>query len=170
MMKTKTLVLKPQTMKNLFLMVAAAVVIALTGCDKDDPKADYNVILKVTNQTDKEIELVNALGITGNDMLVKIAPGTSGTTTGKLYSGPAESSEPQQDYFDAEDILPFGNALATQLPEGEYWVDMTVGGEAVSGKIWTRKYWTFSSDNFNRTYSLTVTNEFLAEIGTPTTI
>ncbi len=148
-------------MKKIILLAAVAAMAAACG-EKDHPTAAYEWNLEVTNGTDKEIVVTNSASGSYGEITVPIAPGESGTVGGLLYRGPVESNSPMQDTKDPDDTLPFGNASTMLLPEGEYWVEMTVGGKAVSGKVWTRKHWSFSSDNFSCTYSLTVTDEFLA--------
>ncbi len=153
-------------MKKVILMAAVAVMAAACG-EKEHPTANYEWNLEVTNGTDKEIVVTNSASGGYGDIIVPIAPGESGTVGGLLYRGPVESNSPMQDTKEPDDILPFGDATLMLLPEGEYWLEMTVGGEAVPGKVWTRKHWSFSSDNFSCTYSLTITDEFLAGLESP---
>jgi hypothetical protein len=142
-------------------MLAATATLIMTGCDKNDPTVDYCVVLEVKNDTDREIVLTNSTAVNARNMSVTIGPGASGSTVCKLYSGPAAQDSPLEDHFEDDDVLPFGDATLSQLPEGGYWVNMTLGGAAVDGKVWTRKHWTFRADGRNRVYSLTVTGEFI---------
>ncbi len=154
-------------MKKLRLFAAFVAVLSLTECGEKDNTAAYNWNLAVKNATDKDIVIENyATGAYGVEA-VTIAPGQSGSVGGLLYLGRADNNTPMPDIFEAEDTLPFGDATAMLLPDGDYWVEMTVGGKAVSGKVWTRKHWSFTSDNFSCTYSLTVTDEFLAGLDSP---
>ena len=155
-------------MKRVSLFAAMAAVITLAGCgEKEHPTAAYKWNLEVTNGTDKEIVVTNSASGGYGDIIVPIAPGESGTVGGLLYMDRADNDTPMQDMFEADDTLPFGDFFTMLLPEGDYWVEMTVGGKAVPGKVFTRKHWSFASDNLSCTYSLTVTDEFLAELESP---
>ncbi len=157
-------------MKKSLLFGVFAALLSLAGCKGEDlPTTAYNWNMAVTNGTDKEIVIENSASFMYGAETVTIAPGKSGTVGGVLHMVRTDNTTPMPDTVEADDSLPFGAASAQLLPDGEYWLDMTVGGEAVSGKIWTRKHWSFASDNFSCTWSLTVTDEFLARLESPET-
>lgn len=148
--------------KTLSFAVSAALLLIAACVDKGHPTAAYNWNLVVKNSTDREIVIENHATGSYGAATVTIAPGERGSVGGLLYLGNIDSNTPIPDIVETDDTLPFGAATAMLLPEGDYWLEMTVGGKVVSGKVWTRKHWSFDSDNFSCTYSLAVTDEFLA--------
>jgi hypothetical protein len=120
--------------------------------------------LEVTNETDKEIVMENKAAGNIHLYATTINPGQRGTVLGVLFYGSNKSGGPQQDNLSPDDFLPFGDTPTPQLPEGEYWVEMTVDGTVVSGEIWKRKHWSFRSTDYDRWYLLTITDAFLESL------
>lgn len=150
-------------MKKILLFAAFVTVVTLTGCNKGND-TPYLWVIEVTNETDKEIVITNKIGETIHLQTTVIAPGASGTTLGVLSYGPNRRSGSQPDNLVADDILPFGNATTVQLPDGEYWLSMTIGGMDISGEVWKRKHWSFKSTMHDRWYSLTITDAFIESL------
>lgn len=151
-------------MKKLFVYFALVAFLAMPGCKKEC-QADYNWVLDVKNETEREITMLNNTGY--GDYVVRIAAGQSGTMTGRLYGGSCDSNKPQEDHLTLQDALPYGDSFTTELSENKNWLSMTVGDNSVPQAIWQRKYWSFKSDNYNRIYTLTVTDEFLESLPKP---
>ena len=147
-------------MKNLALFSMLLLLAGLGGCEKK-AECDYYDYFVVENKTDKQIVVSIKLN-DGMTHSAEIVPDESERIYHMSALWPCGNNEPMRDYFEELQLIPYGEPFYDDSVEDEWGYKMTFDGEAVSRKIWLRKYWSFSSTADSRTWTLTVTEELLA--------
>ncbi|MDR2890484.1 MAG: hypothetical protein LBV18_02625 [Alistipes sp.] len=130
------------------------------GCDDKRSvlcEAGYTTEFIVINETTREIALFCDLP----EEDIAIMSSETGTIYESLETGACDSKNLMLDLFEEGQVIRVSpeNYLLDSHP-----YSMTINGEAVPDAIWLRKHWSFTPGYYSWTYTLTVTDELLAEL------
>lgn len=141
----------------------------LYGCDNEDMElfVDYGYEWKfvVANETgDKEIIVTQDYPYGPFPHIFALAPKRSDVIWAEYLLG-SEATGVMPDFFEDGSLrLVVGGFDYVRGDYEVYPFTMTVDGKKISSDIWLRKHWSFSSELYVATYTLTVTDELLASL------
>jgi hypothetical protein len=149
--------------KYLLSMVS---IISCLACDRGNDVIeiiDYEFgrrFIVENNTSNSVIVITSQLTYGPNDIVINLAPTKSTMLFFTTEAGRLSEKNLEDDLDDHDSpLFAYGNR-----DEGitGYFVSMTIDGEVVSNDVMLRQYWSFSSDFYNRAYTLTITDELLA--------
>lgn len=143
-----------------------------TSCNNDSEKGTivledygYEWEFVVVNETEStRIDITQDYPYGPFPHIFALAPGENDLVWEK-YSLGGKADKPMQDEYENEAWrLSVGGFWPVDSEDESYPFTMTIDGKEVSSEIWLRKYWSFESTFYTATYTLTVTDELLAEL------
>lgn len=131
----------------------------LTDVIIEDPEI-YRIFVVENGTDDKPVVIFEEDPINGTPATVEVTLEPNQRDTIKVQSTVGYSATPLEDDYTDENFPLFAYGDRVNGIIG-FLYSITVDDKKVSDEIWLRKNWSYESNNYLRTYTLTVTNELL---------